>query len=289
VLNPWYSQNGDGLDLDSCRRALVYRCRFDVGDDAICLKSGRDEFGRRRGRPSEQIVVSDNVVHHGHGGFTIGSEMSGGVRDVLVQRCTFFGTDLGLRFKTTRGRGGVVERIWIRDVQMTDIPTDAIGFNMYYGGESPVRDADQKVKAPSRAAAPVDEGTPRFQDIVLERILCRGAGRAALIEGLPEMPIRNVVLDDVRISAETGLETVDAEAITLRHVAIVPRAGPVLRLRDSRNVTVENATVPEGTDVFLELEGARSSGVRVLGTDTSKARKAVGRGSEAPEDPVVSP
>ena len=110
VLNPWYSQNGDGLDLESCRRAVVYNCHFDVGDDAICLKSGRDEFGRKRGRPCEEIVISDCVVYHGHGGFTVGSEMSGGVRNVVVRRCTFLGTDLGIRFKTTRGRGGVVEK-----------------------------------------------------------------------------------------------------------------------------------------------------------------------------------
>ncbi|HSE35686.1 MAG TPA: glycoside hydrolase family 28 protein, partial [Blastocatellia bacterium] len=140
VLNPWYSQNGDGLDLDSCRRVAVYNCRFDVGDDAICLKSGRDEYGRKRGSPCEEIVISDCVVYHGHGGFTVGSEMSGGVRNVVVKRCTFLGTDLGVRFKTTRGRGGVVEKIWISDIVMKDIPTDAIGFNMYYSGGSPIPD-----------------------------------------------------------------------------------------------------------------------------------------------------
>ena len=142
VLNPWYSQNGDGLDLESCRRVIVHNCKFDVGDDAICIKSGKDEAGRKRGRPTEDIVIADNIVYHGHGGFTVGSEMSGGVRNILVERCTFLGTDIGVRFKTTRGRGGVVEKIWIRDVQMTDIPTDAIGFNMYYGGEAPTEAAD---------------------------------------------------------------------------------------------------------------------------------------------------
>ncbi len=111
VLNPWFSQNGDGLDLDSCRRAIVYNCRFDVGDDAMCIKSGKDEYGRKRGRPTEDVVITDNIVYHGHGGFTVGSEMSGGVRNILVERCTFLGTDVGLRFKTTRGRGGVVEKI----------------------------------------------------------------------------------------------------------------------------------------------------------------------------------
>lgn len=153
-FNPWYSQNGDGLDLDSCRRAVVYNCRFDVGDDAICLKSGRDEYGRKRGRPCEEIVISDCVVYHGHGGFTVGSEMSGGVRNVVVRRCTFLGTDLGIRFKTTRGRGGVVEKIWISDIVMKDIPTDAVGFNMYYSGRS----ADPRIERPRRVAVACNHG-----------------------------------------------------------------------------------------------------------------------------------
>jgi polygalacturonase len=237
VLNPWYSQNGDGLDLDSCRRAAVYRCRFDVGDDAICIKSGKDEYGRRRGRPTEDVVIVDNIVYHGHGGFTVGSEMSGGVRNILVERCTFLGTDVGLRFKTTRGRGGVVEKIWIRDIQMTDIPTDAIGFNMYYGGEAPTEAADGP-SAP-RPAMPVNEGTPQFRDIVLSRILCRGAGRAVMLEGLPEMAIRGIVLEDVRMTATRGLAAVDAENITLRRVAITAGTGPAISVRSSRNVTVD--------------------------------------------------
>ncbi|MCX6549575.1 MAG: glycosyl hydrolase family 28 protein [Acidobacteria bacterium] len=244
VLNPWYSQNGDGLDLESCRRVAVYRCRFDVGDDAICIKSGKDEYGRRRGRPTEDVVIVDNVVYHGHGGFTVGSEMSGGVRNILVERCTFLGTDVGLRFKTTRGRGGVVEKIWIRDIQMKDIPTDAIGFNMYYGGEAPTEAAEGAVA--SRPAMPVNEGTPQFRDIVLSRILCRGADRAVMIEGLPEMPIRGIVLDDVRISARRGLAAVDAENIALRHVEIAASTGPAISVRDSRGVTLDGVPVPGG-------------------------------------------
>jgi polygalacturonase len=269
VLNPWYSQNGDGLDLDSCRRAVVYRSRFDVGDDAICIKSGKDAEGRRRGRPTEQVVISDNTVYHGHGGVTIGSEMSGGVRNVLVQRCSFLGTDLGLRFKTARGRGGVVERIWVRDVQMKDIPTDAIGFNMYYGGEAPIADAADAKPVPSREPAPVDEGTPRFQDISLERILCRGAGRAVMLEGLPEMPIRRIRLDDVRISAGTGLLAVDAEAITLRGVAIDAANGPPMRLRDSREIAIEVAAAPRPKGAYLRVDGARSGAIRLIGADAA--------------------
>ena len=286
VLNPWYSQNGDGLDLDSCRRTIVYNCRFDVGDDAMCIKSGKDEYGRKRGRPTEDVVIIDNIVYHGHGGFTVGSEMSGGVRNVLVERCTFLGTDVGLRFKTTRGRGGVVEKIWIRDVQMKDIPTDAIGFNMYYGGEAPTDLAETAEVAP-RPALPVNDGTPQFRDIVLSRILCRGAGRAVMLEGLPEMPIRGIVLDDVRISANKGLATVDADVITLRRVEIAPQAGPALAVRHSRNVTIEGGAAAPGTDVYLRVDGAAASGIRVSGVDLKNAKTPIETGANVPAGAVV--
>jgi polygalacturonase len=285
VLNPWYSQNGDGLDLDSCRRVIVHNCRFDVGDDAICVKSGKDEYGRRRGRPSEDLVVVDNVVYHGHGGFTVGSEMSGGVRNVLVERCTFLGTDVGLRFKTTRGRGGVVEKIWIRDVQMKDIPTDAIGFNMYYGGEAPT-DVAEKDGA-SRPSMPVNEGTPQFRDIVISRILCRGAGRAVMLEGLPEMPIKGIVLDEVRMTATKGLATVDAEAITLRRIEVGPATGPALEVRDSRNVALEGGRAVPGTGVFLRVVGSGTSGIRLTGVDVKGAKTPVETGTGVRPDAVI--
>jgi polygalacturonase len=285
VLNPWYSQNGDGLDLDSCRRAIVYNCRFDVGDDAICIKSGKDEYGRKRGRPTEDVLVVDNIVYHGHGGFTVGSEMSGGVRNILVERCTFLGTDVGLRFKTTRGRGGVVEKIWIRDVQMKDIPTDAIGFNMYYGGEAPA-DAAGKEGA-SRPAMTVNEGTPQFRDIVISKVLCRGAGRAVMLEGLPEMPIKGIVLEDVRMTATKGLATIDADAITLRRVEIGAAAGPAFAVRDSKNVSVEGGAAAPGTEVFLRVDGANSSGIRLSGVDVKQAKMPVEKGRDVPADAVV--
>jgi polygalacturonase len=286
VLNPWYSQNGDGLDLDSCRRVAVYNCRFDVGDDAICLKSGRDEYGRKRGRPSEDIVISDCVVYHGHGGFTVGSEMSGGVRNVVVRRCTFLGTDLGVRFKTTRGRGGVVERIWISDIVMKDIPTDAIGFNMYYSGGSPIPEPNGAGELRSRSAIAVDEGTPRVQDIFLKNIVCSGAQRAVQIEGLPEMPIRGIELDNVQISARTGVVCVDAEGIKLTNLHITASSGPVISVRDSRDVAIDKAR-PGSAGIFLRVEGQKSRNILLKATDLSRTATPVEFGHGARESAVV--
>jgi len=131
VRNPWFAQNGDGIDLESCRFGIIENCTFDVGDDAICIKSGKDKQGRDIGVPTEYVIVRNCVVYHGHGGFVIGSEMSGGVRNMYVENCTFLGTDCGLHFKSTRGRGGVVENIYVKGVRMNNIPTDAIRFNLY--------------------------------------------------------------------------------------------------------------------------------------------------------------
>ncbi len=285
ALNPWYSQNGDGLDLESCRRAAVYNCRFDVGDDAICIKSGRDEYGRRRGRACEEVVISDCVVYHGHGGVTIGSEMSGGVRNISVRRCTFLGVDMGLRFKTARGRGGVVEKIWISDILMKDIPTDAIGFNMYYGGQSPVSEPGAEPETPLRVPKPINEGTPRFREIFIKNIICHGAARAVSIEGLPEAPIQGVTLENIWISARSGITCVDAERIALKNVHIAQSIGPVIIVSDSRRVTIDSIGYA-AADVFLKVTGKRSADIQILNTDLSKAKQAVDAGIEVPEGAV---
>ncbi len=172
IRNPWYSQNGDGLDLESCKNVVIYNNTFDVGDDAICFKSGKNEDGRRRGMPTENVIVKNNIVYHGHGGFVVGSEMSGGVKNVHVSDCVFMGTDTGLRFKSTRGRGGIVENIFISNIDMIDIPTEPIRFNLFYGGDAPVMD-DGGNSAPSEQraeAVPVTEETPSFRNIFMKNI-----------------------------------------------------------------------------------------------------------------------
>ena len=285
VLNPWYGQNGDGIDIESCRRVALYNSRFDAGDDAICVKSGRDEFGRKRGRATEDLLVSDCIVYHGHGGFTIGSEMSGGVRNVVVRRCTFLGTDMGLRFKTTRGRGGVVEKIWISDIMMKDIPTDAIGFNMYYNANSPILEPGQS-PAP-KGPASVNDGTPQFRDIYLKNIICRGAARAVQIEGLPEMPIHGIHLDNIQIAARTGITCVDAEQIDLKNLHIDAKIGPVVTIRDSTGVTLDKIASSDVPDTLLKIEGEKTKDVKVANTDMSKSRKPIEYAKGATEAAVI--
>ena len=202
VRNPSYAQNGDALDLESCRNALIVNSKFDAGDDGICIKSGKDADGRRRGRPCENVVVDGCTVFAGHGGFVVGSEMSGGVRNIMVRNCQFLGTDVGLRFKSTRGRGGIVENIFIDGISMTDIKTYALTFNMYYGGKSVAEVLAEGGASAVPQAIPVDETTPIFRNIDIRRVTCHGAGLAMEFNGLPEMPINNIRLRDIYISAK---------------------------------------------------------------------------------------
>lgn len=229
VRNLPTAQNSDALDLESCRHAIIRGCIFDVGDDGICLKSGKDAAGRRIGVPTEDVLIEGCTVYHAHGGFTIGSEMSGGVRNVRVDNCTFMGTDVGLRFKSSRGRGGVVEKIYVANVRMTDIPGDAINFNLYYGGKSALEETagDAGTNLP-----PVTEATPQFRDIHIENILCRGAKKAIVLQGLPEMAIRGIALKNVTITSQQGVEVTDAENISFENVRVENKTGePVKTLR----------------------------------------------------------
>jgi hypothetical protein len=260
IKNPWYSQNGDGLDLESCKNAVIYNCSFDVGDDAICFKSGKNETGLRRGMPTENVIVKECVVYHGHGGFVVGSEMSGGVRNVHVSNCTFMGTDVGLRFKSTRGRGGIVENIFISNINMTDIPTEPIHFNLYYGGRPPVPEPDERTVEKNKTIIPeVSEETPQFRNIRMKNIVCKGAARAAILQGLPEMNLKNVIIEDAIIEAVRGMAFFDSDGIQLENVFIKVTKGPVLEIFDTKNLTIEKFTYESTGDKKVIISGSSTS------------------------------
>ena len=218
--NPSYAQNGDALDLESCKNALIINSKFDAGDDGICIKSGKDADGRRRGIPCENVVVKGCTVFAGHGGFVVGSEMSGGVKNIVVDQCQFLGTDVGLRFKSTRGRGGIVENIYVKNVSMTDIKTDAITFNMYYGGKSVAEMLADGDNPDNTTKMPVNEETPIFRNIDIKNIVCNGAGRAMEFNGLPEMPIDGIKLQNITILAKKDAVFTNCQNIKKKNVNI---------------------------------------------------------------------
>ncbi len=214
IRNPYYAQNGDGLDLESCRYAHIHDVQFDVGDDAICMKAGKNEVGRRIPVPTEDVYIHDCVVYHGHGGFVVGSEMSRGVRRVTVENCTFIGTDCGLRFKSAIGRGGVVEDISIDGIYMTDIPGEGIIFNMGYMLTSMDRIDEETLKTIKA------EDIPEFKNITIKHVYCKGAGQAIRIDGLAQMPIHDITIEDSYFIADKGYTESYTENIIFNNVVI---------------------------------------------------------------------
>ncbi len=272
VRNPWFSQNGDGLDLESCKNVVIYNNSFDVGDDAICFKSGRDKEGRDRNKPTENVIVRKNIVYAGHGGFVVGSEMSGGVRNVHVSDCTFMGTNVGLRFKSNRGRGGAVENIYISDIYMIDIPTEPIQFNLFYSGLAPVLDdgTSSSVLIETNAnAVPVTEETPAFRNIVIKNIVANGFGNAALFMGLPEMKLENVHLENLVLKASKGFTCIDVDGFEFVNVRIIQESGPALTLFNSQNVSLEEFKFEDNDLSGLAVSGESSKNIRLSENDFS--------------------
>lgn len=260
IKNPHYAQNGDGIDLESCKRFIVQNSILDVGDDAICIKSGKDEEGRKRGMPSEQGIIRDNIVYSGHGGVVIGSEMSGGARDIFIENCTFIGTDKGLRFKSTRGRGGVVENIFARNIAMKDIVQEAIFFDMFYFVKFATdgkRDETPKV----------NEGTPIFRNMVFENVVCNGAKTAFFVRGLTEMKVQNIVLRSSTFNTDNAVSLTDASGIKIDEVKFLTNhKQPLFTIVNGKDITLNKVSYDKKAPSLLVLEGESSSGIKVLNT-----------------------
>ena len=275
IKNPDYAQNGDGLDVESCKNVLIESNRLDVGDDGICIKSGKDEAGRKRGKATENVIVRDNIVYKGHGGFTIGSEMSGGVHNVFVYDCTFIGTDIGLRFKTTRGRGGVVDNIFIRNINMKDIVNDAVSFDMYY------------FTKPGAPVPPVTEQTPQFKDFFIDNIVCDGAKTGLLIRGLPEMAIQNIHFSDMVVRAQEGAALIEADGIEFTNVKFITDSKlPVIKLENARNIGLTHIEADLSGKVFLVSQGKQTKNVEITDTKLPNGLKDIQLGADVSKDAV---
>ena len=211
VSNPWYSQNGDALDLESCNKALIINNSFDAGDDGISSKSG-------------------------------------GVKNIFVDNCTFLGTDVGLRFKSTRGRGGVVENIYISNINMINIPNEALIFNLFYGGKGRGEDPNEDDKKDVEDILPaVTEETPVFRNIFIKDITCKGVGRAAFFNGLPEMRIKNINMENITVSnAKEGIVLKEADGVSMKNIKIeLLKDGSTLKMQQVSNVTIDGQTHAE--------------------------------------------
>jgi len=284
VDNPWNAQNGDGIDVESCRDVLIEGSTFDAGDDGICIKSGSDEEGRKRGVPTENVIIRNDIVHRAHGGFVIGSEMSGGVRNVFVTDCTFTDTDIGLRFKTTRGRGGVVENIYIKNINMKDIVHQAILFDMYYVAKAPSSTEDIK----DEAVVPVTDATPQFRNFYVSNIVCDGAESAILIRGLPEMSIKAIHMENLSLKTDQGVDIIDAEDISLKDIYLESKdTNPLINIENGNGIALNHITYGNA-HLLLKISGKKSAQIQLSDTDTSKAKNKVAFKSGADNNSLVT-
>lgn len=272
IRNPEYAQNGDGIDVESCKNVILVNTTVDAGDDCICLKSGKDEEGRNRAKPTENVIVDNCKVFKGHGGFVVGSEMSGGIRNVSVSNCVFMGTDVGLRFKSGRGRGGIVENIYINQISMFDIVTDSFLFDLYYGGKPATKPLTGENN--NQELIPlVTEQTPIFRNIYVNNLVSRNARRAMFFNGLPEMNITNIHIENTTVTSQLGAELVEADGVSFKCVNIAPKEGAALILNNVKNFKAEHFIYPKTVINPVEIKGTKTKNINMQDLALKVAQK----------------
>lgn len=205
TINNPLSPNTDGINPESCRYVHISNCHISVGDDCITLKSGRDLQGRKLNVPNENITITNCTMLAGHGGVVIGSEMSGGVKKVVISNCVFDGTDRGIRIKSTRGRGGVVEDIQINNIVMRNIKEEAIILDMLY------------TKMP---AEPLSDRTPIFRNINISNLTGSDVMIPIKMRGLEESPITDISFSNINIQAKQKCVFQNCQRVKLTDVFV---------------------------------------------------------------------
>ena len=326
IYNPPNSPNTDGINPDSCRDVHIANCHISVGDDCITIKAGTERELPEKVAPCENIAITNCTMHAGHGGVVIGSEMSGDVRNVVISNCVFVGTDRGIRLKSRRGRGGVVEDVRINNIIMQDVACP-FSMNLYYAcgawGDPLVSD---------KSARPLDDGTPYFRRIHFSHITAREVKIAAgFLYGLAEAPLEDISFTDISISlasqAEAGFADMadgltpmqragfficNVRGLRLQNVEVENQLGPALLVENAGELEVagfKNRTPPGNapvidlrnvgqafvhgcqanrqTDVFIRLSGARTSDVVLSGNHMFGARMPVSMAVEVLPEEVM--
>ncbi len=279
------SPNTDGIDPDSCKNVRIANCSISVGDDCIVIKSGYKYS--ERGAPSENITVTNCVFGTGHCGVGVGSETSGGVKNLAISNCVCDGTDRGLRFKTARGRGRAVENVRASNFVMHNVAEPLTVTMFYTGGDR-------------RVAQPVNPGTPAFRDFHFSEIVATGAKRAALIEGLAEMPIEDLTISDMVVDgAGEGIFCTNVNGASFDNVVINATQGPALHVDGARDLEVrrvttrrsnnapvvrfenvntgllESCAASAGTGTFFELKGTGNRDIALICNRLARAAREV--------------
>lgn len=221
--------NGDGIDIDSSRDVRISDCFFNTGDDCIVLKSGRNADGRRIDRPTEHVTITNCVMYKGHGAIAVGSETSGGIRDIMASNIVSRGTDYGIRIKSERGRGNVIENLRFANFVIDQPRVQAIEITAYYENQP---------------AEPFSDRTPTFRNIAFSGFTITGAASVANIRGLPERALEQIRFTDVTATGNTGLVCEQADDVELHQVRIQVGRGSSFSFSHVTGLELDGVTAP---------------------------------------------
>ncbi len=303
IKNPPDSPNTDGINPESCQNVHISNCHLDVGDDCITLKSGTEKILNKV--PCENITISNCTMIHGHGGVVIGSEMSGDIRNVVISNCVFEGTDRGIRIKSRRGRGGVVEDIRADNLIMKNVICPFALYMFYQCGEGGVERAVW-----DKEPYPVNETTPVYRRIHFSNITATAVNASAgFIYGLPEMPISEISFDNVFMTMaenaipgipammsrlnpmkQEGMFCCNTKNIYINNVHITGNKGPAFLIQKTGNLELSRCTaepmdktqpvirldqvtgalihgckIEKGMETFIELGGQQTQRIEIIG------------------------
>ncbi len=219
--------NTDGINPDSCKNMLIEDCDFETGDDCIAIKSGINEDGRRVNKPTENLLIRNCKAKEGHGGVVIGSEMSGGVKNVHVYDCVFNGGERGVRLKSMRGRGGCVENLLFEDIEINNLRDQGIILNMYYDATT---------------VEPRSEMPPLFRNITVRNIKGENIAQPVVLRGLPEKKMKDITLENINLSGKEGLKASNLDGLYLKNINLRVEIEDQFKFKNVANLNVEESS-----------------------------------------------
>jgi len=229
IFNEWWAQNGDGIDISACKKVAIFNCTVNAGDDGICMKSSGTPNADDKANLSE-VLIAGCVVYRAHGGFVIGSNTDGGMKNIYVTDCSFIGSDVGVRVKSGRGRGGWVRDIYVDNITMSNIPNEAILFETSY--------EDKAVGKSKNASTDANaEKIPFFTEFHISNVKCTGARTAIVVNGLPEQKTTKIYFENLDMKTDRGFICKDAENITLKNVKIDAQE-PIYQTNGCKNINI---------------------------------------------------
>lgn len=255
VMNEWWAQNGDGLDISACKNVLFDNCTVNAGDDGICMKSSNGKSGAFN---LENIVIKDCKVYHAHGGFVIGSNTDGSMHNIYVNNCNFTWTDTGLRFKSNIGRGGIVDNIFIDGVYMKDIDGEAIIFDFKYEDTAVGKNSD-----PNKDSGKV----PDFKNFSIKNIVCDGAKTAFLVDGNHAPMVNNVTVENAVFKTDKGVIATLAQGITFINTTFDVMKKPVVTTYQTGGLTFKNCNFSQTKGTVIQLSGVVTTNISIINSN----------------------